>query len=112
VQAIGAAREAVYAVYIENQAIPMRRIAAALAQVLERAVDVVLLVPATQRRMSAGRVETLNAGPYSIRWQRSTDMIISRSLASPQKSTWRTTRHLRPRQDHADRRLLGDNWFV
>jgi phosphatidylserine/phosphatidylglycerophosphate/cardiolipin synthase-like enzyme len=43
VQAIGAARQAIY---IENQAIPIPPIAAGLAQALERGVDVVVLVPA------------------------------------------------------------------
>jgi phosphatidylserine/phosphatidylglycerophosphate/cardiolipin synthase-like enzyme len=42
--AIAAAREGIY---IENQAIPVPPIAEALAQALERGVDVVVLVPAT-----------------------------------------------------------------
>jgi cardiolipin synthase len=51
--AIAAAR---YAIYIENQAIPVPRVAEALAQALERGLAVVVLVPATpEARVRASR---------------------------------------------------------
>ena len=68
IQAIGAAR---HSIYIENQAIPIPEVAAALEKALERGVEVVTLVPADPEDGVRVARQNRNVSHCSMAWPRS-----------------------------------------